>query len=123
MTRERILLGNKGEQLAAQYLKKKGYRIIERNYRCKFGEVDIIARDGGTLSFIEVKSGRSLGSNFPKESITRRKQHQISKVATFYLQRKRLTETVSRFDVVLVQFSTIPEKIELIKGAFELTGV
>jgi putative endonuclease len=123
MTKERILLGKKGEELALRHLKKMGYKTIERNYRCKFGEVDIVAKDGKTLSFVEVKCTRSSILNSPKESITRKKQHQISKVALDYIRRRRLAETEARFDVIAVQLSPLPERIELIKDAFELTGI
>ena len=120
MTKERILLGKEGEKIALRYLKRMGYQIIERNYRCKFGEVDIIAKDGKFLSFVEVRSGRNFIFNTPKESITKRKQQQISKVALNYIKRYQLTETEARFDVVSIKFSPLEENIELIKDAFEL---
>ena len=122
MTRERILLGKRGEEIALLHLKRRGYKIIEQNYRCTFGEVDIIARDGKILSFVEVKSARNSVLDSPKELITRRKQHQISKVALDYINRYHLTGAEARFDVISVELSPLPEpKVELIKDAFELT--
>src|SRR4051794_23038987 len=84
--RERDPLGERGENLAAKYLRNLGYKIIIRNFRCDMGEVDIIARDGKTLVFVEVKS-RQMDVPTPEEAVNNAKQHQITKAARFYLSR------------------------------------
>ena len=107
--------------MAADYLKKKGFRIIERNYKQKCGEIDIIAMKDKTLVFIEVKTRKSSTFGSPFDAITIRKQHQIAKTAQDYLCRKNLYDKPARFDVVGV--TMLPEKqpkIEIIHNAFEL---
>ena len=101
MSEHRKSLGKKGEDLAASYLRKKqGYRIIERNYRCVFGEVDIIAKDHDALTFIEVRTRKSEDFGNPKESITKRKQDQISKVALEFINKHNLHHMKARFEVI-----------------------
>ena len=122
MSEHRKSLGKKGEDLAASYLQKKQrYRIIQRNYRCVFGEVDIIAKDHDVLSFIEVRTRKSEEFGNPKESITKRKQDQISKVALEFINKHNLQHMKARFDVVAVSLLPDREGMELIKDAFELT--
>jgi len=122
MSEHRKSLGKKGEDLAASYLQKnQGYRIIQRNYRCVFGEVDIIAKDHDVLSFIEVRTRKSEDFGNPKESITKRKQDQISKVALEFISKHNLHHMKARFDVVAVSLLPDRERMELIKDAFELT--
>ena len=122
MSEERRVLGKKGEDLAAAYLKKKcGYTIVKRNYRCAFGEMDIVAKDHDVLSFVEVKTRASTEYGLPQESVTRRKQHQISKVALEFINRHNAHHMKARFDVVAVSFLPQGEQVELIKDAFELT--
>jgi putative endonuclease len=121
MSEERKILGKKGEDLAAAYLKKKcGYRIVERNYRCVFGEMDIVAKDQDVLSFVEVKTRGSKEYGAPQESVTKRKQHQISKVALEFINRHNAHHMKARFDVVAVSILPQGERVELIKDAFEL---
>jgi putative endonuclease len=121
MTEKRISLGKKGEGIAVSYLKGLKYKIVERNYTCKFGEVDIIAKDKKTLTFIEVKTRSSLEYGHPCQVVNKRKQHQISKVALNYISKNNLQNLDARFDVVAVQISEEGEKVELIKNAFELS--
>jgi len=122
MSEHRKSLGKKGEDLAASYLQKsQGYRILQRNYRCVFGEVDIIAKDHDVLSFIEVRTRKSEDFGNPKESITKRKQDQISKVALEFISKHNLHHMKARFDVVAVSLLPDRERMELIKDAFELT--
>lgn len=95
--------GAQGEQLAANHLQRNGFRILERNYRSRGGEVDIVARDrDGSVVFIEVKTRRSLAYGLPQLAVTRRKQHQISKGALSWLGRNRLHGCSARFDVIAV---------------------
>ena len=122
MTERRVSLGRRGEEIAASYLKKLKYKIIERNYTCTFGEIDIIARDKETLSFIEVKTRSSLEYGHPHHVVNKRKQHQISKVALSYINKNNLQNIDARFDVVAIQLSPEGEKVDLIKDAFELSS-
>lgn len=94
--------GKSGEDLAAKILREKGLRIIERNYRFGRGEIDIIARDGSTLVFVEVKSRRNLEYGEPEYSITTSKVKQIRKIAQCYLFEKNISDTDCRFDVVAI---------------------
>ena len=96
------LLGNEGERYAAKYIKKLGYKIISRQFRNRFGEIDLIAADGNMLVFIEVKTRRSDQKGTPEEAVTGRKQEQIRKVAISYLKQKQLEGTPFRFDVISV---------------------
>ncbi len=120
MTKKRISLGRRGEEIAVSYLKSLKYKIIERNYTCIFGEIDIIGRDRKTLSFIEVKTRSSTEYGHPYNVVNKRKQHQISKVALEYINKNNLQDVDARFDVIAVQISPEGEKVELIKNAFDL---
>jgi putative endonuclease len=113
-------LGKKGEELALRFLKKKGYRLIEKNYVCKLGEMDIIAREKDTLVFIEVKTRTSTFFGPPQLAVTSSKQRHLSKVALYYLKEKRLEDVKARFDVVAILLRPKGEEIELIRDAFEL---
>ncbi|MEI8032880.1 MAG: YraN family protein [Chlorobiaceae bacterium] len=96
------LLGREGEDLAADYLKKKGYRIIERNYRYHRNEIDIIARHRGTLCFVEVKTRTSEAKGHPAEAVTPQKQKEIIKAARAWLAISGEGEDDCRFDVLAV---------------------
>lgn len=112
-------LGKEGEELALRFLKKQGYRIIGKNYRTPFGEIDIIADDGGVLVFVEVKtrSGDAFGSPF--EAVDRKKRDKIRKVALCYMKRIR-KEPPARFDVLSIDVDGRQKKIDHIKDAFEV---
>ncbi len=113
--------GATGEELASTFLKKQGYKIVEKNFRTKLGEIDIIALDRGTVSFVEVKTRKSTTFGYPQEAVSLRKQKKISQVASIYLNQKNLNAEKARFDVVAILLSPDQtEKIELIKDAFEL---
>jgi putative endonuclease len=101
-------------------LKKKGYRIIEQNYVCKLGEMDIIAKEKDTLAFIEVKTRTSMDFGPPQLAVTEFKQRQLSKVALNFLKEKKMEDVKARFDVVAILFSPEGEEIELIRDAFDL---
>ncbi len=114
-------MGTEGEELAVHFLKKRGYTIIAKNYRTKFGEIDLIARDGDAIAFIEVKlrSGKNYGD--PAEAVDQKKKSQISRVALYYLSREKAANTICRFDTV----SVLPDEkgsyaCELIKDAFRI---
>ncbi len=118
----RIGTGKNGEDLAVHYLKKQGYTIVVRNYRQRIGEIDIIARDGECLVFVEVKTRRTGRYGSPFEAVDNRKQIQISKVALEYMTRYKFDDVEARFDVVAVQFDGHAPKVELMKNAFEYIG-
>jgi putative endonuclease len=120
LTKSRIETGKEGEDLAVRHLRREGYRIVERNYRCAFGEMDIIARQGGACVFVEVKSRRSQQFGDPKSAVDYRKQKKMSAVALCYLKQKRLLESPARFDVVTVRFFPEGPRVELIRNAFSL---
>lgn len=114
-------LGTRGEELAVRALKKNGYHILERNFRCRSGEIDIIAQDGKTLVFIEVKTRNSTEFGHPVEAVTSKKQYRISKTALHYLSRHDLFDRDARFDVISVLTSGDNKPvIDIIRNAFEL---
>lgn len=94
------LFGNRGERAAVKYLKQHGFTIVTRNYQNRYGEIDIIAIDGETLVFIEVKTRRSLRSGSPLEAVDAKKQRQILRAAQAYLSERGLQEQSIRFDVI-----------------------
>ena len=114
-------LGKRGEDVAAAFLKKKGYKILFRNYKCSFGEIDIIADHKKILSFIEVKTRSTKKYGLPQEAITPEKQDKISRVALEFVQRYKMANRAARFDVVSVQCLNGVYEVDLIKNAFELT--
>ena len=97
-------LGKKGEEGAACYLIKKEYRMVEMNYRCKAGEIDLIMKDDKTLVFVEVKARSGLAFGFPGESITREKKSRIKKCVNYYVSTHRICNQDLRIDVVEVLF-------------------
>ena len=113
--------GNYGEDLAVEHLQLNGYKIIERNFRVPWGEIDVIAQEEKTLAFIEVKTRKSLHYGAPFESVEAIKRRKIVKVALAYLKKKYNSVDIrSRFDVVsIVQTPEGKNEIEIIKNAFE----
>ena len=102
--------GQDGEQIATEFLQRQGYRIEERNYRVRQGEVDIIAWDGATLVFVEVKTKSNAGFGHPEEMVDARKQRTLAQVAMVYVQQKHVEHTALRFDVIAVRLgTTIPD--------------
>lgn len=121
MVDRRRQFGDSGEAMAVSYLEKNGYRILARNYRTPMGEIDIIAREGATLVFAEVKTRGSRRFGHPKEALTPRKQRKISMAALYYLKGTGNLHRKARFDVVSI-CPRIPEgwQIEIIRNAFDL---
>ncbi len=131
MTKERQKLGREGEELARKFLLSKGYKIVKRNFRTPFGEIDLIAYQKKVLAFIEVRTKTSSNFGTPEESISLSKKKKISRVASFYLKAKRLKENDidCRFDVVCLAmdkessgriYPTRSFTIKLIKDAFQI---
>jgi putative endonuclease len=116
-------VGKKGEEVALRFLKKNGYRILQRNYVCKLGEVDIIAREKDTLAFVEVKTRTSTTFGPPQLAVNASKQMQLSKAALSFIKEKRLEEMKARFDVVAILLGPRGEEIELIRDAFDLRWI
>lgn len=111
--------GTEYENIAADYLSNNGYTIIDRNFRCKIGEIDIIARDGSYLVFVEVKYRKSSEKGDPTLAVDYRKQRKISRTADYYLMKNKLNaDTSVRFDVV----SILGSDICLYKNAFQYIG-
>ena len=98
-------LGTKGEHLAVKFLKKKGYKILQRNYRCRIGEIDIVCYDHGTIVFVEVKTRRSDKYGQPEISVTEAKKRQIIKIASHYVAEKKIEGIDLRFDAVSIFYS------------------
>ena len=104
------------ENLVAEYLQTQGYEILEKNYRCRIGEIDLIAKEGETLVFVEVKYRRNDKMGDPKEAVDQKKQKKISMTASYYLMREcGRMDIPCRFDVAAV----LGDQIEVVKNAFE----
>lgn len=113
----RVSKGRRGENIAAEYLVRQGFVLLERNYRRLDCEVDIIAMDGGTTVFIEVKARSSRNMGLGREAVTYVKQRNIIKVASSYLTENELWDTPVRFDVAEVDL--VECRVEYIKNAFQ----
>ena len=112
--------GSRFESLALKYLRRKGYEVLERNFRFGHKEIDIIALDGGTIVFVEVKGRTGRGYGLPGESVSRRKMRHIVKAAEAYLWRRKLANKPCRFDVICVTVVGNREiEFEHIRNAFE----
>ncbi len=120
MTKERLALGRFGEDLAFKKIKRLGYKKIIRNYRCSVGEVDLVANDGDTLVFIEIKTRKGKSTGYAKEAVNARKRKQLSKVALFYMKSNDCTEAKARFDVIAISINGGKPQIEVVKNAFDL---
>lgn len=116
MGREKKLLGQYGEEQATELLRSKGYTILERNYRCRFGEVDIIARRGEEVVFVEVRTRTSASFGRPEESVNYRKVRRLALVASYYLSRQGWPATTCRFDLVVI----LGDRVEHLPDAFRL---
>jgi len=120
MQNRRQQFGEKGESIAVKQLKKEGYKILERNYRTKLGEIDIIAKDGEVITFIEVKARKSEKYGTPRHAVTPAKQKKISMVALSYLKEKNQFDKKARFDVVTINPKSSNSAVSIIKNAFDL---
>ena len=118
----RQALGTRGEDLACEELKRRGYDILDRRFRTRFGELDIVARDKGVLAFVEVRARSGCRFGSPFESVTPQKRRRICAMAETYLFVKRLADAACRFDVVSVIEGRDGRKVELLKGAFDIQG-
>ena len=110
-------IGRQGEQIAENFLKQQGYIIVEKNFWCRYGEIDLIAKINDYLSFIEVKLSSAHHSVAPEYKINRMKQEKMKKVAQYYLNFRDL-QLDFRFDVVLITEEENKTNINLIQDAF-----
>ena len=119
MTEARQTLGKRGEDLACRELERRGYAIVARRFRVRSGELDIVARDGATLVFVEVKAraGRRFGE--AAEAVTPLKQLRMARLAGEYLVRHGIPDCACRFDVVSIHFDGAAADIQVIQNAFD----
>jgi putative endonuclease len=116
----KLLLGQEGERLAERYLQKKGYKLVERNYRCAVGELDLIVLDRRVVVFVEVKTRTSHGFGSPLEAVEFRKQRKMIQAAQFFLSAKGLQQREARFDVIGISWPGREPVVEHIENAFDL---
>ena len=119
MSQARIVLGKTGEDLACAELEKRGYAIVARRYRRRGGELDIVARDGPTLVFVEVKARDGHAFGDAAEAVTAFKRRRITQLARDYMTRQHLSECPCRFDVVSIHVESGEPVIELFQNAFD----
>jgi putative endonuclease len=117
-------LGERGERAAVKFLRKCGYIIIAHSQRGPFGEIDIIAVDGRTVVFVEVKTRRSHDAGHPADAVDSTKRRRLTRLALAYLKRHELLENSARFDIVAITWPDLdkPPRIEHFINAFEPVG-
>ena len=119
MADTRKKLGNRGEKIAARFLRKQSYQIIEKNYHSRLGEIDIVAKEDESIVFVEVKTRCSTDFGLPEEALSYDKRRRLSKLALGYLAHRRIKDTNCRFDVVsILMDNNRANNIKLIKNAF-----
>ncbi len=110
--------GQRGESLAAAYLEAQGYQILQRNYRCPLGELDLVAREGEYLVFVEVKCRTSWRFGHPAEAVGYSKRKRLERLGSYFLRQYRMENQPCRFDVVAVLLSRGEASVELFRNAF-----
>lgn len=124
MRSETGAFARRGEAVASDALVRLGYRIVERNCRSRWGELDVVAYDGDTLVFVEVKARRAVQFGDPAYAVDGRKQRRIVRLAQRYLSRRRLGEPPCRFDIVVIdERATWTPRVEVITNAFDASGL
>lgn len=118
---KRKSLGKAGEDLAERYLKRRGYAVVERNYRCPLGEIDLIALDKRAVVFVEVKTRRVDTSGAPLEAVNAAKQRRLKRAALHYLSRHRLHDRDVQFDVVGISLGSSPPAVRHVRHAFDFS--
>lgn len=122
MTNARQELGQRGEDAACAFLEQKGMHIIERNWKCSYGEADIIADDDGELVFCEVKTRKGASAGFPEDAVTAKKQQRYFKLAQLYQNRSSRHYDTVRFDVIAIyQYSETQALLRYLRNAFDST--
>ncbi|MEE9144031.1 MAG: YraN family protein [Candidatus Binatia bacterium] len=120
MQGQKQILGEEGELIAEKYLRKKGYKVVERNYRCPGGELDLIVLDRRVIVFVEVKTRSDDRFGDPLESVHRHKQKRMIKAALYFLSQHRLHNRDARFDVIGISSASLNPKVEHIENAFDI---
>ncbi len=121
MTHERQQLGKFGEDLAVAELERRGYAVLARRYRTRYGEIDIVASHDGTIVFVEVKARATAEFGSAAEAVTARKQRRLSAMAVDYMARNRLTNCACRFDVVAIDGVGDDARVSVYPHAFEVS--
>jgi putative endonuclease len=121
MTNYKQEFGKKSEALAEEYLKRKGFQILKRNYRYGHKEIDLIVRDGDTIVFVEVKAGRSKAFGAPEERVNLRKQKNLIEAANDFIQKNDLNDCDFRFDVLAISYQKAEVTVDHIENAFMVT--
>ncbi len=119
----KITTGKEGEKIAAAYLEKNGYRIIEINFRCPIGEIDIVAKEKSDLVFVEVKTRKTIALGYPEQAVGIRKQKKMSQLALWYMQQRKIADTNARFDVVAITLLPETNEVRLIQNAFDFVAL
>jgi putative endonuclease len=122
LSRLRRARGESGEELACRELQSKGFAILERNFRCRSGEVDVIARDGDTTVFVEVKTRGDASYGLGFEAVTMGKRRRIARAARLYAAAHGLSEGAIRFDVVSIDRAAERPQVRHDRGAFDVDG-
>lgn len=122
MSKGKNIVGKLGEELAFKKVCSSGYKILDRNYRCPFGELDLIAKDGEYLVFIEIRTRQRRPTFYAKESITPRKKQKLYKCALYYMKNKNLLGHKARFDVIAINLNDRKVDFEIIKNAFDINN-
>ena len=117
--RRKIVTGKTGEGIASGFLTQNGYQILDVNYRCPIGEIDIVAREKGELVFVEVKTRKSSALGYPEQAVGTAKQKKMSQLALWYLRDKKVGDAPVRFDVVAILLLPSGNDIRLIRNAFD----
>jgi putative endonuclease len=115
---EAVPLGRQGERAAERHLKRRGYRMVARNFRAVGAEIDLMAMEGDTIVFVEVKTMSGIGGGEPADAVDRRKQERMRRAAEAFVARRRVPDREMRFDVVAITFDDRKMNLELIKDAF-----
>lgn len=113
-----LSFGKRSERIAERHLRWRGYRILARNFRAAGAEIDLIAIDGDTLVFVEVKARRSMVAGRPEEAVDARKQRRIRRAAEIFAERHRASDRLMRFDVVAITGEGRGRKLEILRDAF-----
>lgn len=117
-----LSLGARGEMIAFGFLKDKGYKILEKNYTCRLGEIDAIIRDRHTIVFVEIKTRKSDHFGRPEEAVHLYKQRKIIKVAHWYLKEKRMEDVAVAFAVVAISWNEGEPEVRFIPNAFDASS-
>jgi putative endonuclease len=121
MNRYKQQFGKRGEALAEEYLKRKGFQIIRKNYRSGHKEIDLIAKEGNTIVFVEVKASSSKSFGAPHERVDLRKQRNLIDAANDFIQKEDTADCDFRFDVLAITYRKGKEDVDHIKNAFMVT--